>query len=310
MAADGSSSAVPAPASRPRRIDCFYVYPTVVSQPTVNATATPEPAVVSVAHLQASRFASTCRMYAPLYRQVTSGGLASPMVRSAVDIAYADVRAAWREYLRRDNHGRGVVFIGHSQGTGLLRRLLREEVDRRAPVRRRVVSAVLLGGNVKVRRGSDRGGDFRFIRACRSPRQIGCVIAYSTFDRRPPANTLFGKVGQGFDILFGGPTGSDLRVLCTNPAALGGGSGSLQPYLPGTDPPWTAYPGLYRSRCRSEGGTTWLQLDDGGPQDPRPRLPATLGPHWGLHLFDVSLTLGNLTDIVRSQAAVYVRRSG
>ena len=31
-----------------------------------------------------------------------------------------DVVAAWRHYLDHDNRGRGVVLIGHSQGTGML----------------------------------------------------------------------------------------------------------------------------------------------------------------------------------------------
>jgi len=312
VAADGSSKAVPAPAHRARRVDCFYVYPTVVNAATVNAPATAEPAVVAVAQLQVSRFSPLCRMYAPLYRQVTTGGLFHPDAQAGIDLAYRDVRAAWREYLRRDNHGRGVVFLGHSQGTGMLRRLLREEVDPRRSVRRRVVSAVLLGGNVKVRRGSDRGGDFRAMRACRSARQIGCVIAYSTYDTPPPgATAVFGKTGFGFDLLFGGPTGQNLRVLCTNPASLGGGSAPLRSFVRAAGTPaWTTYPGLYRGRCRSDGGVTWLQAD-AAANDPRPKFAPLniLGLPWGLHLFDFGVALGDLTDVVRTQAAAYVRRA-
>ena len=43
----------------------------------------------------------------------------------------------------------------------MLRRLIREEIEPSASARRRLVSAVLLGGNVTVRAGSDRGGDFK-----------------------------------------------------------------------------------------------------------------------------------------------------
>ena len=53
---------------------------------------------------------------------------------------YEDVVEAWRAYLRRFNHGRGVVLIGHSQGTFVLRRLIREEIDPKASARRRLVS--------------------------------------------------------------------------------------------------------------------------------------------------------------------------
>ena len=93
---------------------------------------------------------------------------------------------AWRTYLRRFNHGRGVVLIGHSQGTFVLRRLIREEIDPKASARRRLVSAVLLGGNVTVKAGSDRGGDFKRVRACRRAGQTGCVVAFSTFNAPVP----------------------------------------------------------------------------------------------------------------------------
>jgi hypothetical protein len=33
-----------------------------------------------------------------------------------------------------------------------------------------------------------------------------------------------------------------------------------------------------------------------------------LGPGWGLHGFDVNLTLGDMVSLVRSQAAAYERR--
>ena len=59
------------------------------------------------------------------------------------------------------------MIIGHSQGTFVLRRLIAREIDGKA-VSRRLVSAILLGGNVLVRRGSNVGGDFRRIPACRS----------------------------------------------------------------------------------------------------------------------------------------------
>ena len=53
----------------------------------------------SIARFQAARYAGTCRVFAPVYRQVTLAGLstAAPADRER---AYRDVRAAWRDYLR------------------------------------------------------------------------------------------------------------------------------------------------------------------------------------------------------------------
>ena len=61
------------------------------------------------------------------------------------------------EYLRKFDKGRGVVLIGHSQGAALLIQLIKEE-DRpqRPELRKLLVSAILLGGNVLVPEGNRR----------------------------------------------------------------------------------------------------------------------------------------------------------
>jgi len=46
-------------------IDCFYVYPTVSTDPGQNSDMTPDPAEINVVKQQFARFASTCRPYAP-----------------------------------------------------------------------------------------------------------------------------------------------------------------------------------------------------------------------------------------------------
>ena len=65
---------------------------------------------------------------------------------------------AFVAFLRRIGSHRGFVLIGHSQGSFHLERLIRRRIDDKPALRRRLVSAVLLGGDVTVRKGSDRGG--------------------------------------------------------------------------------------------------------------------------------------------------------
>lgn len=313
IAADGSRRIVRFPAQR-RRIDCFYVYPTVSAQPTINADRRIDARIRTVATFQASRFSSTCRVFAPVYRQVTVGGLTRPFdeTRRAVDRAYRDVRAAWRDYLAHHNHGRGVVLIGHSQGTGLLTRLLAHEIDGRPGVRRRLVSALLLGGNVLVPARRDVGGSFKHIPACRSRTQTGCVVAYSSFLQTPPDPSLFARGPKsGFEALFGtGATGRDLRTLCVNPADPGGrGETPLRAFFhTGDRTPWVTYPGRYRGRCATSGTASWLQVDP-RPGDPRPVVQQFLGPAWGLHASDVDLTLGDLVRLVKQQSHAYISRT-
>jgi Protein of unknown function (DUF3089) len=302
---------------RHRRIDCFYVYPTVSGQPRPAATRRIDPELRSIALYQAARYSRDCRVFAPVYRQITIQGLFGGGVTPAqAERAYRDVRAAWRTYLRRFNHGRGVVLIGHSQGTLQLRRLVREEIDPRRRARRRLVSALLLGGNVTVAAGRDRGGDFKHVRACRTARQLGCVVAFSTFGGPAPPDSVFGRTND-----------PGRAVLCTNPTALGGGTGIADtivpaaPFAPGTaigsqvattgftqppaTTPWISIPGSYSARCVDDGGAHVLAIT---PLDGAPQLAARPLPSWGLHLVDGNIALGNLARLVRRQAAEYAAR--
>ena len=60
-------------------------------------------------------------------------------------LAYADVAAAWHHYLSVDNKGRGVVLIGHSQGSGMLNQLIKKEIDPNPAQRKLLVAAYLAG---------------------------------------------------------------------------------------------------------------------------------------------------------------------
>lgn len=303
----------------PHAIDCFYVYPTVSSQSTINADLSTDPEQIAIAQYQAQRFKQRCRIFAPIYRQLTIAGIFDPdnVTDENRALAYAGVRDAWRAYLRDDNQGRGFVLIGHSQGTFMLRRLVAEEIDRRPAVRRRMVSALLLGGDVLVRKGQDAGGDFDNVPACRRDTQTGCVVAYSMFDATPPEDARFGRAPAA--------DADRLEALCTNPAALGGGSGRLDAYnfvspfpgtlgvavnafigeLPDVTTPWLVPPGRYTARCSSAGGADVLRVTaSNGARDfvPSP------DPGWGWHLGDVNLAAGNLSRLVARQAAAYAAR--
>jgi len=113
------------------------------------------------------------------------------------------------------------VLIGHSQGSFVLDKLVKDELDKRASERKRLVSALLIGGNIQVPINRKVGGDFKHVPACTSGRQNGCVVAYSTFDTVPPADALFGRV----------PGSTTRQVLCVNPASLSGDHGKLRSYF-------------------------------------------------------------------------------
>ena len=305
VAADGSRSREPfVPAVDPPA-DCFYVYPTVSQARTRNAPLRATEAETDVARIQAARFAASCRLYAPVYRQITRKGLVEGGFSDAAarDLAYADVRSAFADYLARFNRGRPFVLLGHSQGATVLVRLVQEEIDGDAALRAQLQSALLLGGGVWVPPGRDVGGSFRQVPACGSATQTGCVVAYATYEGRPPADGLFGR------------SSATQRALCVDPSRLLGRGGRLLPYLPtttlvGAEPlttpapttGFTAYPAAATARCASTPGFSWLDVRFLSGPGAMPTLPQGNGADWGLHRVDVTIALGDLVDLVARQS--------
>ena len=287
-------------ALRPARnpvFDCFYVYPTVSEAPRTNAPLRVTPELEHVVRAQAALFGRECRIFAPVYRQLTMQGLMTGGFadQGARDLAHTDVVNAWHHYLDRWNDGRPFLLLGHSQGTFALTTLVAEEIDDDPALRERMVSAMLLGGVVTVSAGEPAGGVFENVPACASATQSGCVVAYNTYTEAPPNPSLFGRAGEG------------QQVLCVNPAAPAGGSGSLTPHIPVESPDgrvtgFTAYENAVTARCREGDGASWLDVraDDRLPQDVT---APTLGPAWGLHRADVNIALGDLVDLAARQAA-------
>jgi DUF3089 family protein len=313
------------PANHPP-IDCFYVYPTVSSQFTTNANLTIDPEETQIAIDQASRFSQVCKVYAPMYPQVTLIGLLrGEFTPTAIGTAYAGVLSAWEDYLANYNHGRGVVLIGHSQGAGMLIQLMRNVIDPNSTLRQQLVSALLMGGNVIVPSGQLVGGDFQHVPACQFALQTHCVVAYSSFLTEPPEGAFFGRLESPVSLLGGGvPAGiNNPQVLCVNPTLFfqGERAGALLPYesttpfpgllggfirAPNAPTPWVGTPRQYSAQCEQANGASWLQVTNvGPPEDPREQVIEVLGPLWGTHLADINLALGNLVHLTAFQSRAY-----
>jgi hypothetical protein len=307
------------PAKNPP-VDCFYVYPTVSSTLAENANVAVEPEETAVAIAQASRFSQVCNVYAPIYPQLTIPAINAHLTTpEGIAKAYGGVVSAFDEYLTRYNDGRPFVLIGHSQGSGWLTQLIKEQIDPNPALRSQLVSAVLLGGNLIVPEGNTVGGSFKNIPTCQNVAQTGCLVAYSSFLKEPPNPSLFGRPTS----LLGSSIETP-EVACVNPTLLAQGAhagpalsyypttpfpGDLGPFVqtPKAATPWVAAPDEYSAQCEKANGASWLQLTPAGPPgDPREALRETLGPEWGTHLADVNVALGNLVGTVGIQSASYV----
>ena len=315
-----------APAQDPP-IDCFYVYPTVSRDSGLNSDLNPGNEEQGTTYVQFARFASICRTYAPIYRQVTLAALpraiAGDRLLEPTALAYGDVLAAWRHYLRHDNRGRPFVLIGHSQGTVHLVKLLAEEIEG-SDAARRMLSALLIGYNVEVPQGQVVGGTFRRTPLCTRVGQTGCVVTYVSFraNSPPPAGAIFARA-----------TGPGMTVGCTNPAGLGAGTAPLDSYwfarpsqFGGREVTWSSQgapaapflhtQGLVSAACVHQGSVGYLAVTvNADPADARSdEIPGDvyilgrLQPGWGLHLGDVNMALGDLLRLVEAQRDAFLRR--
>jgi len=215
LLADGSSVAVPpvVPATS-GTVDCFYVYPTAglnLVPGNFDPYNTDTSAIEAATAAQAASFGSTCRVFAPQYRQATIGAYALPeFVRQLyIQVAASDILAAFDYYLANYNQGRKVVLIGHSQGGEMLIKLIQARFESSPELRGKLLLGILAGIPVNVPIGQKTGGTFSNVPVCTLPGEVGCFIAFSSYAEgaNPAMDTRI-------------PTPAGQERVCANPATL------------------------------------------------------------------------------------------
>ncbi len=318
---DGSTEVKPFAAAAEPEIDCFYIYPTVSYDPGSNSDLTPGPEEISVINNQFARFSSVCRTFAPMYRQITLTELRKSMAggkfSANMEMRWADVMDSWNNYLENDNDGRGVILVGHSQGSGIIAEMLAKEIVG-SPAEDLIISAMPIGITIPV----DASGKAAGLPLCRQKGQTGCLITFASFRSTspPPAISRFGRTDAE-----GQP------AACVNPALLSGDAGVLDARLStapfassGQSPefgadvstPFASVPGLLTGMCRSNQTHTWLEVRvNANPADPRTDDIAgdvvangQILTDWGLHLVDMNVSMGNLIRIAEVQSSAWTSR--
>lgn len=304
-------------------LDCFYIYPTVSSDPGLNSDLNVDEEK-GATQAQFARFASVCRPFVPIYRQLTLGAVAAYSagadIKAAGELAYRDVAAAWHNYLATKNGGRPFVLIGHSQGSAMLQQLIAREIEGNPSLAGRMKLAILPGFNVIVPQGKLVGGTFKKTPLCSRPGEMGCVIAYSSFREKnvPPAGAMFGVADQ-----------PGMTVGCVNPARPGSREwvpleaywhvssypapgGPIQWSTAGPPPtPYLRIEGLVSAKCVNDEqrGYLWIRTN----ADPNDKRTDRIGgevsvmgmfvPGWGMHLADIYEAQGDLVREVGDIAA-------
>jgi len=295
--------------------DCFYVYPTVhLPGPVGNYTDHTDISLeLDPVLSHVGRFTDSCRVFVPLYRQITLPTFASPDSDLYLELAYRDVKAAWDEYMASHNGGRDIVVMGHSQGTQMTARLMAEEFDTSAALRDQLIAGLLIGGGIWVPDGQVVGGTFQNMPLCTSAAEVGCIIAFRTYAESHPPELESNSIG---------PAGAD--TACTNPGALGGGEALYEAYFDDTPnqllfqvaPPlnlgtdFIKYVDFYAGECvRDADDHSYLEIRARpGVGDLRTDTinydHIALDPSFlGTHVLDWSFPTGELMDLVEMKAA-------
>lgn len=163
-----------------KKVDVFYVHPTMYQKgPLWNASLDMKKTNRRVdkypVRLQASVFNATCRVYAPRYRQAVLRVFSEPSSDGdlALDLAYQDVKRAFKYFLENQNQGRPFIIAGHSQGTLHTRRLLQEMIDG-TELQNRMVAAYIIGFTVN-------DDMYNHLSMCSQPEETGCYVSWMSY---------------------------------------------------------------------------------------------------------------------------------
>ena len=296
IAADGAR-AVRTPELAKSDVDCFYVYPTVdLELVPGNHTDFRDPRKERATTLaQGGPFSEVCNVWAPLYRQVTIGTYLRPKDRleAGLAIAFADVEAAFRQYLALAPANHKIVLVGHSQGAEMVVRLVKTFFDGDPAMRARLLLAMPIGGDVE-------DDTFANVPPCTKPLETGCFVAYRSYAAGDPIekpDRWLPRPGH--------------RSACVNPATVDGGTGTFaRAFFPangelrrfmrnidGVETPFVAFRDHYTGKCVTEAsGFSYLAVAETspGPVDIHRRFRKM-----GLHLVDMQIPSGDLVEMVR-----------
>ncbi|GGD98913.1 hypothetical protein GCM10011529_01330 [Polymorphobacter glacialis] len=199
----------------------FYVLPTAVFDRSRWNGSITDPATTQrmeqFLRFQASVFNSVGAIWAPAYRQATFGAFLTdkPEAAKALDLAYADVDAAFTVFLAAQPADKPIILAGHSQGSLLLMRLLKNRIAG-TPLVDRLVAVYIPGWPISVTADLPALG----LPACTIPDQTGCILSWQSFAQPADYKPVRDQFDKGsFDNGMGltGDRRLGTEILCTNP---------------------------------------------------------------------------------------------
>jgi len=136
---------------------------------------------------QASIFNAAGRVYAPRYRQAHIAAYFTKdksSAKQAFELAYQDVKSAFKYYLDNEALQRPFIIASHSQGTTHAKRLIKELIDGHA-LQKKMIAAYLVGMPIAKK-------EFTNIEACQSEDQTHCFVSWRTYKKGHLPGDLIG----------------------------------------------------------------------------------------------------------------------
>ncbi len=197
-------------------VDVFFVHSTGYVGPgswnsTMEASNSEAQSIEYMLTSMASTFNGCCRVFAPHYREAHLASFISDDTESsyqALDLAYEDVKTAFKYFLDHFNKGRPFIIVGHSQGTLHSLRLLHDFVDGKA-LQRKMVAAYTIGYWLPMDMFER---SFSSLQLCSDSQQTGCIISYDTYGKGG-----YKSVQQRQWYPSGWEITSEQKIACVNP---------------------------------------------------------------------------------------------
>ena len=166
-----------------KNADVFFIYPTLIdgkNQKEWNSNIWDQEIRYDVINrpvkYQATAWMEAGNLYVPFYRQAHIRVFNEKFKKDgkkALDLAYSDIRDAFKYFLKNFNNGKPFIIASHSQGTVHAKRLISEFIDGKE-LQDKLIAAYLVG--IKVYEN-----DFQDIKPMNSPDEIGGFVSWNTF---------------------------------------------------------------------------------------------------------------------------------
>lgn len=281
-----------------KEADVFFVCPTVYMGDEAHGNMRLDDEktkadFIGAVNMEKGIYDRNARFFAPYYRMAGLHVYAMPEAARApyLALAYEDVRAAFIEYLARDNGGRPLILAGFSQGADHVLRLLREFFTG-AALRERLVAAYAIGWRVTE---ADLAAH-PHLRFASGERDTGVIVAYNTEAEDVTDSPMIpaGTASRAINPLNWRTDGAPARRWRNRGACFtdyGGRVAREVPFLTG------AY---------IDGTRGALKAPDVSPADYPPVLPVFADGVY--HIYDYQFFYRNLQENVAARIAAYRAR--